>query len=116
MSIFPFNALGATPTQGKITGNSATTIIDGTNKQIPVARLQVNENSGTIQNLTVSMTDGTTTVYLGANDRTWKAQPVSAYLSLDFGPFIVSNGWTLKLTSSDASGKFDYIVVTGPVA
>jgi hypothetical protein len=98
----------------KVTGNTATTIVDGTSPDTQawlVPWLQVNENAGGTQTLTVDLYDGTNSYCLGAASLTWKAKAVTAYLSLGFTDIEVPSGWKLRVTSSDAAGKFDVLGV-----
>lgn len=115
MTAISFLGTGAIETLVKITGNTATDIIAAIEKAVPVALLQVNENAGSTPNLTVAMTDGTTTYYLGAAGKSWVANAVSAKQSVEFSPFVVPKGFTLKVTSSDAAGKFDVLALSEPL-
>ena len=95
-----------------VTGNTAVTIADATDSLIFVPKFQVNENSGGTPALSVSMTDGTTTVYLAnasGTQVTWKAKAMTAGQSVDFVDIIVPVGWVLNVLSGDASGKIDVI-------
>lgn len=117
MSVISFLGNGAVETLVKITGNTATTIIDcTTSKAVAVGLLQVNENNGSTPNLTVALTDGTTTYCLGAGGSTWVAKAVTAKQSVEFSPFVIPTGFALKVTSSDAAGKFDVLVLSDPLA
>lgn len=101
------------PIQAHITSASAVTIADGTNTQLFVPWFQVNENNGGTPTLTVAITDGTTTLYLGNTTgtmTTWKAKAVTANQSVLFdGGYSIPVGWKLQVTSSDASGHMDVI-------
>lgn len=101
----------------KITGSSATAITDinATAGPVRVPRLQVNENNGGTPSLTVEVTDGTTHYYLGSGGFTWKARAVTALQSVEFTDFKVPLGFSVKVTSSDASGHFDVIGLTTAV-
>lgn len=116
MTAISFIGSGAVETLVKLTSSSATTIIDAAEKAVAVASLHVNENNGSTPNLTVSMTDGTTTYYLGAEAKTWVALAVTAKQSVAFSPFVVPKGFALKVTSSDAAGKFDVLALSEPLA
>ena len=109
MSLFQ-NAVGmAEEIAVKITGNTATTIVDGTDNAWLVPWVQVNENAGGTQKLTVDLYDGTTSYCLGAANATWKAKAVTAGLSLTFYDIVVPKGWLLRVTSNNASGQFDVV-------
>ena len=100
----------------KVTSSSATTIVSGVAAPVDpaawlVAKLQVNENNGSTPNLTVDLYDGTTSYYLGAGGSTWVAKAVTAKQSIEFTDIVVPSGWLLRVTSSDAAGKFDVVGV-----
>lgn len=116
MSVFQFIADKPQPILKKITGNTATTIVDATNNSKWVPWFEVNENAGGTQNLTVTITDGTTSYYPsgepgdGSNSVIYVAKAVTANLSLKFREgYVIPKSFSLKITSSDASGKFDVI-------
>lgn len=113
MSLFQNDVGLAEEIAVKITANTATTIVDGTNNAWLVPWVQVNENAGGTHNLTLDLYDvaNTTSYCLGAANLTWKAHAVSAYLSLAFYDIVVPAGWLLRVTSSDAAGKFDVVGV-----
>lgn len=95
----------------KVTANTATTIVDGTDNAWLVPLVQVNENANGTQLLTVDLYDGTTSYCLGANGLVWKTKAVTAYLSLTFYDIVVPKGWKLRVTSDHASGQFDVVGV-----
>lgn len=95
----------------RVTANTATVIVDGTNQAVTVANFEVNENAGGTQNLTVEIYDGTNSHYLSDDaGKTWNAQAVTAYKGYKFsGPYAIPVGSKLRVTSSDAAGKFNVI-------
>lgn len=111
MSLFQNDVGMAEEVAVKVSANTATTIVDGTDNAWLVPWVQVNENAGGTQNLTVDLYDGTTSYCLGAANAVWKAKAVTAALSLTFYDIVVPAGWKLRVTSSDASGKFDAVGV-----
>lgn len=120
MSLFQNDVGMAEEIAVKVTGNTATTIVSGTDNAWLVPWFQVNENAGGTHNVTVDLYDGTTSYCLGANSLVWKVHAVTAYLSIAFYDIVVPSGWSLRVTSSDAAGKFDVVgtkvrrVVQGP--
>lgn len=111
MSLFRNDVGMAEEITVKITAATATTIVDGTDNAWLVPWVQVNENAGGTQTLTVDLYDGTTSYCLGAANFTWKAKAVTAALSLSFYDIVVPKGWTLRVTSNNASGQFDVVGV-----
>lgn len=109
MSLFQNDVGMAEEIAVKITGNTATTIVDGSLNAWLVPWVQVNENAGGTQLLTVDLYDGTTSYCLGANNLVWKTKAVTAYLSLRFEDIVVPTGWLLRVTSNNASGQFDVV-------
>lgn len=113
-SIFQFSDGSADNLTKKITGNSVTDIVDATTGTIHVAWFRVSENNGSTPNLTVELYDvaNTTSYYLGdTTNFTWVAKAVTAKQSVLFDQgYVVQYGWKLRVTSSDAAGRFD---VTG---
>lgn len=95
-----------------VTGSSATDIVDATstgiNATVMVHRMEINEHAGSTPNLTVDLYDGSNTRYLGDDaGSTWNAKAVTAKQSVRFnGEIIVPLGSKLRVTSSDAAGKF----------
>lgn len=112
MSVFHLTEGSAQAILSKITGNSVTTVIDGSTGTIYIAWFRVSENAGSTPNLTVEIYDGTTSYYLGdAGGSTWVTKAVTAKQSLAFTDgYVIPYGSKLRITSSDAAGKFD---VTG---
>lgn len=112
MSVFQLIEGSAQGIVNKVANNSATTIIDGTTGTVYVAWFRVSENAGSTPNLTVEIYDGATSFYLGdAGGSTWVAKAVTAKQSVAFTDgYVIPYGSKLRVTSSDASGKFD---VTG---
>lgn len=111
MSLFQNDVGMAEEITVKITGATATTIVDGTDNAWLVPWVQVNENAGGTQLLTVDLYDGTTSYCQGSADFTWKAKAVTAALSLTFTDIVVPKGWKLRVTSDHASGQFDVVGV-----
>lgn len=110
MTVFQNPINGAEEIAAKITGNTAVVVVDGSDQAWYVPWVQVNENAGGTQNLTVDLYDGTTSYCLGTAGATWKAKAVTAYLSLTWSEgIVVPAGWQLRVTSSDAAGKFDVV-------
>lgn len=109
MTLFQQQISGVEEIAVKITGNTATTIVNGTDQAWVVPWFQVNENAGGTQTLTVDLYDGTTSYCLGAASLVWKAKAVTAYLSLTFTDIEVPSGWLLRVTSNNASGQFDVV-------
>lgn len=99
------------PINKAITANTATTIADATNNPLTVPNFEVNENGGGTQNLTVEIWDGTTHLYLSDDAGTvWNAHAVTAYKGYKFsGPYAIPKASVLRVTSSDAAGKFTVI-------
>lgn len=109
MSVFQFDARGALPIKVKVTANTVTTIVDATNSAMIVPWFEVNENTGAgTHNLTVDINDGTSTFYLGTGATIYNAKAVTGGLSLPFTQgYVIPKGSKLRVTSSDAAGKFD---------
>lgn len=108
---FAFNDGRATLIATKITSGAVTTVLDGTDPtkggQIAIPWFQINENAGSTPNLTVELFDGTNSFYLGTGGVEWRARAVTAGQSITFGDgYILPNKWKLRVTSSDAAGKF----------
>ena len=112
-SIMHVEAKSPQPILKKITANTATTIVDATLNSKWVPWFEVNENAGATPNLTVSITDGTTTYYPAADGTTaYNVKAVTAALSLKFtAGYVIPKSFSLKVTSSDAAGKFDVLGV-----
>lgn len=108
MSVFNFDATGALEISKRITGNSATTIVDASNNVVLVPWFQVNEINGGTHNLTVDVYDGSNAVYLADDSgSTWNAKTVTAKTSYKFTQgYVIPKGSVLRVTSSDASGYF----------
>ena len=105
--------LGKITEYGKITGNSATTIFTAKGAT-NIRSLVVSENAGATPNLTVEIYDvaNTTSYYPGGTTATtWKAKAVSAGQAVTFNEqFMLPALWAIRITSSDAAGKFDWIL------
>ncbi len=107
------NTQGASAIAVKITGSSAVDVVDTTGSSgVYVHWLSVSATDASLTpNLTVALFDGTNTYALGAEGSTWSARAIDrAKQSLAFDDINVPSGWTLRVTSSNASGLFD---VTG---
>lgn len=117
MSVFTFPSRGTLPINKKVTGSSATTIVDASTAAVQVAWFQVNENAGATPNLTVDLYDvaNTTSYFLSdslAAPKVWNITAVTAKQGVLFSEgYVVPLGWKLRVTSSDAAGKFDVIGV-----
>lgn len=101
-----------------VSGNTVTTIVDATDSQITVPWFEVNEHTGGTQTLTVDIIDAATVVtYLGDDaGATWNAKAVTAKASYKFTKgYVIPKGGKLRLTSSDASGKFHVVGIQLPV-
>lgn len=98
-----FSVLAGLSEYGKITGNSATTIYTADKGTTRVRSIVCCENSGSTPTLTLEINDGTNSYYKR------KAVAMTAGTETIFNePFYVPQGWTVKITSSDASGKIDW--------
>lgn len=108
MSVFQFAATQALEINVPITASTATTIVDAANSAQLVVWFEVNENNGSTPNLTVDIYDGTNTRYLASDDgATFVARAVAAKSSQKFTQgYVVPKGSALRVTSSDASGRF----------
>lgn len=88
----------------KITGNTAVDVLTATKRTV-VTSIEVTENAGSTPNLTVAIYDGTTTYYRR------NAVAVTANQTVTFTePVMLRNGWSVRILSSDAAGKFDVLV------
>lgn len=116
MSVFQFNPLeGALGINVAITANTATTVVDATNKAIFVPWFTVNATTAaTTPNLTVDIYDGTNARFLGGEEGTvWNAVAVAAKQSVRFmDGYVIPKGSLLRVTSSNASGLFHVHGVT----
>jgi hypothetical protein len=112
MSLLQSQIIGTIETfAAKVTASTATVVVDATEGVWLVGKMQVNENSGATPNLTVDLYDvaNTTAYYQGAGGSTWVAKAVTAKQSIEFTDIEVPIGWQLRVTSSDAAGKFDVV-------
>lgn len=110
MSVFQNLVSGVEDISVKITGNTATDIVDGTDQAWFVPVFSVGENNGSTPNLTVALFDGTNSYALVSAGSLWVAKAVTAKQGLVFNEgYIVPLGWKLRVTSSDASGRFDVV-------
>lgn len=98
----------------RLAGSSATAIATG---PLFVPWFAVGENNGGTPNLTVVLTDGTTTVYLIGEGAAWNAKAMTAKQGILFDDgYVVPAGWSIKVTSSDASGHMDITGVKFPAS
>lgn len=90
----------------KITGNTAVAVFTATKRTV-ITSLVITENAGSTPNLTVDRYDvAHTTAYYLRN-----ALAVTAKQTVTFNePMVLKAGWSLRVTSSDAAGKFDGIL------
>ena len=111
MSVFQIPANGPLPVAVRVTGNTATTIVDGTDNVFFVPWFQVNVHGNITDNLTVDLYDGTNAHYLAHDEgSTWNARAVAPYGSYQFSNgLIVAKSWKLRVTSSNASGQVHVI-------
>lgn len=118
MSIFQHQGGPSNLIAKKITANTVTVVVDTTGAQTGgntyIDRFEVNENAGSTPNLTVELYDtgNTTSYYLGDSigHAVWKAKAVTAGQSVHFNEgYVLPNTWQIRITSSDAAGKFDFI-------
>ena len=97
----------------KLTGNTVTTIVDGTTDSDGawyVPWLQANENAAGTPSLTLDLYDGTTTYYLGSGGVVYKAKALTAGQSVTFSEgIVVPVGWKLRATSNNAGGQIDLV-------
>lgn len=108
MNIFHFPSSQALEINVPVTDNSATTIVDAADSVQLVAWFEVNENNGSTPNLTVDIYDGSNARYLASDDgATFVARAVAAKSSQKFTQgYVIPIGSKLRVTSSDASGRF----------
>lgn len=116
MSLFAVNVGSVEEISTKITSSTVAVIVDGTTAAAGgsqawyVPWLSVGENAGSTPNLTVEVYDGTTSFYQVTGGFTWVAKAVTAKQGITFYDLYVPVNSKLRITSSDAAGKFD---VTG---
>lgn len=113
MSLFNLPLGSVEEIAAKITNGTATIVVDGTDQAWYVPWLAIGENAGGTPNLTVDLYDGTTAYYQVAAGALWTAKQVTAKQGVIFYDLFVPKTWVLRVTSSDAAGKFD---VTGVAA
>ena len=113
MSSFQAIVAGAEEIAVKITANTVTTIVDGTDNKWIIPWMAVGENNGSTPNLTVELYNisTTTSYYLQADGYTWVARAVTAKQSLAFDDIVVPKGYQIRVTSSDPNGRFDAVGV-----
>lgn len=107
---FLFTGNAATGITKKVTTNSVTTVIDATKGQVNLVELLVVENAGSTPNLTVDLWDGTNSYLLPDTSKVvWSVKAVTANQVIEFGSRVIEKGYVLRVTSSDAAGKFNII-------
>lgn len=112
MTLFQFQIGGVEEIAVRLTGTSATTIVDGTDNAWYVPWVQANENNGDTPSLTMDLYNGTTAYYLGSGGSVWRVKAMTAGQSLTFSEGIfVPKGWKLRATSNHASGRVDLVGV-----
>lgn len=89
----------------KLTTTSSTEVFPE-GKRTTIVRVICSEINGGTPNLTLLKTDGTTTIYY----RNALAMTARQTFILE-GPIILQSGWSLKATSSQASGLVDVDVI-----
>lgn len=110
MSVFQNAVDGLQEISFRITDATAVNVVDGTDGAWFVPSFQVNENSGGTPTLTVSITDGTSTRFLGANGVTYRSKAMTADQSILFDAgYVIPVGWFLKVKSNNAGGLLDVI-------
>lgn len=90
----------------KITGNTAVAVFTARQRTV-ITSIVVTENFGSTPNLTVDRYDtvNTTAYYLR------NALSVTANQTVTFDePMVLKAGWSIRVTSSDAAGKFDVML------
>lgn len=111
-TVFIFNDGAATPFVSRVTTNTATTILDATTGQQNMVSMYVTENAGSTPNLTVELFDTVNSISYLLPDTSkivWNASAVTARQTAEFGSFVIPLGFKLRVTSSDAAGKFNVI-------
>lgn len=108
MSVFHFPSSQAVEISKTVSTSAATTIVDASEAAQFVPWFQVNENNGSTPNLTVDVYDGSAARYLASDDgATFVARAVAAKSSQKFTlGYVIPKGSVLRVTSSDASGRF----------
>jgi len=100
-----FSVLAGISEYGKISNNTTTTIYTASIGTTRVRSVICCENAGSTPNLTLEVNDGTNSYYKR------KAVAMTAGSETIFNePFYVPQGWTVKITSSDAAGKIDWTI------
>lgn len=89
---------------GKLTGSSVTTIFTAPSATY-IRSITAAENSGGAVNLTIDIYDGTNAYHRR------RAVSVAAGTEVVYNePFMLPQGWLIRMTSADAAGKFDWTV------
>lgn len=101
------NEVGKETVFGKITGNTATVMFRALTGAAVIRSIQLCENAGSTPNLTIDIYDTDNAVaYLKR-----RAIAVTAGTEILYtNEFVLPQGWSIRGTSSDAAGKFDYCV------
>lgn len=89
----------------KLTDDTATTLVSASNGRITILSIDATETAGGTPNLTIDVTDGTTT-WFKRNAAAMTAKGTVSFENI----FVLDNGETLRATSSDASGDIDIFV------
>lgn len=115
MSSFQLNATGVHEIAYRVTSSTVATIVDASETALFVPWFEVNETNNSTHNLTVDIYDGTNAVYLGDDAGvTWNAKAVNQYASMKFTQgYLIPIGSKLRVTSSDAAGKFHVVGLVG---
>jgi len=108
---FNINGGSVVTTRVKLTDSTATTIFTAKSRTT-VLSVTATENNGGTPNLTIDIYDGTTAYYLR------KATAMTAGTAYTYSePFELPVGWSIRATSSDASGHVDaHVSYINPVA
>lgn len=92
----------------KITGNTATAVFTATKRTV-ITGISITENAGSTPNLTVDRYDtaNTTAYFLRRTSAVTAGQTVTFENHM---PMVLHQGWSIRVTSSDAAGKFDGLI------
>jgi hypothetical protein len=118
VSIFQIPATGLQEINVRLSGDTATTIVDASTAAgsvLFVPWFEVNEVGGGTQNLTVDIYDGTNAAYLSDDGGTaWVAKAVTANKGYKFSQgYLIPVGSKLRVTSSDSDGDFHVHGIVG---
>lgn len=112
MSLFNVPVSQTLPINVVVSGSTATTIVDAANSVVTVPWFEVNGHTADTPNLTVDIIDAATVVtYLGDDaGSTWNTKTVAGKTSYKFNKgYVIPQGGKLRVTSSDAAGKFHVV-------